>query len=366
MPALLLDEIVWGDPVLPLVPDADWEATIRRRGAPLGQAERRVSPNRWVRELSLWVLTYRARDVPERLSAMGGMVAAQETACRYCYGALRATMKMLGFSESQIGRVERDVRAADLDPRERAYVQFCRTLARARPRPGRAELDTLAGLGYAAPAAAEIVFLTALACYHNRLTVLIACPPEQLFERLADSPVGRLAGLLEPLLRERKRRRLLARLPAAPPPDVLHAGLFGPIVAALAGLPAAAVMKDAVDGAFTSTVLSRNAKALMFGVVARTLDCRHTEAGARDVLRGEGFADAEIDRALATLHCDRLAPEEAMLLDWVRGTVHYETGPVQEATRALCARIGEAALLEAVGVAALANATVRVATLLER
>jgi hypothetical protein len=55
-----------------------------------------------------------------------------------------------------------------------------------------------------------------------------------------------------------------------------------------------------------------------------------------------------------------------MLLDWVRGTVHYETGPVQEATRALCARIGEAALLEAVGVAALANATVRVATLLER
>jgi alkylhydroperoxidase family enzyme len=364
--ATLLHEIAWGDPLLPVVPDAQWEATIRGRGAPLGQAERRVSPNRWVRELSLWVLTYRARDVPERLSAMGGMVCAQEAACRYCYGALRASMKLLGYTEAQIARVEGDVRAAELDPRERAYVQFCRSLARARPRPGRAELDSLTAVGYGDSAVAEIVFLTALSCYHNRLTVLIACPPEQTFERVAASPVGRLVGLLEPLLRGRMRRRLLAQLPAAPPCEALRAGAFGQIVSALAGVPAAAVMKEAIDGAMASPVLSLRVKALMFAVVARTLDCRHTEAGARELLRAGGLDDAQTDQALATLHCDSLAANESMLLDWVRGTVRYETVPVQEATRALGARIGEAALLEAVGVAALANATVRVATLLER
>jgi hypothetical protein len=34
--ALLLDEIEWGEPILPRVADAAWEATIKRRGAPLG------------------------------------------------------------------------------------------------------------------------------------------------------------------------------------------------------------------------------------------------------------------------------------------------------------------------------------------
>jgi hypothetical protein len=107
----LLNEIEWGEPILPRVSDPEWEATIKRRGAPLGEAEQRVSPIKWIRETCLWVLTYRAREIPERLSTMGAMVAAQEVSCRYCYGALRASMKMLGYSESTISRIERDVRS---------------------------------------------------------------------------------------------------------------------------------------------------------------------------------------------------------------------------------------------------------------
>ena len=85
--AQLLNEIEWGEPILPRVADPEWEATIKRRGAPLGEAEQRVSPIKWIRETCLWVLTYRAREIPERLSTMGAMVAAQEVSCRYCYGA---------------------------------------------------------------------------------------------------------------------------------------------------------------------------------------------------------------------------------------------------------------------------------------
>ena len=54
-----------------------------------------------------------------------------------------------------------------------------------------------------------------------------------------------------------------------------------------------------------------------------------------------------------------------MLLSWVRDTVHYQTAAIQNQTRALAADIGDAAVLEAIGVAALANATVRLAMLLE-
>ena len=68
---------------------------------------------------------------------------------------------------------------------------------------------------------------------------------------------------------------------------------------------------------------------------------------------------------MATLRCPRLAPREAGLLAWARDTVYYEPSSIQQKTRALGAELGAAALLEAIGVASLANATVRLAMLLE-
>src|SRR5207302_1771183 len=105
----------------------------------------------------------------------------------------------------------------------------------------------------------------------------------------------------------------------------LRAGPFGEVAATLAGLPAAGMIKRALDGAFASPVLGRGVKALMFAVVGRTLECRYSEAEARRLLLAEGFAAAEIDSALATLACPRLPPQESRLLPWVRDTVHYQT-----------------------------------------
>jgi hypothetical protein len=45
--------------------------------------------------------------------------------------------------------------------------------------------------------------------------------------------------------------------------------------------------------------------------------------------------------------------------------VHFQTAQIQGRTRDLAAAIGNAAVLEAIGVAALANATVRLAMLVE-
>jgi hypothetical protein len=100
-------------------------------------------------------------------------------------------------------------------------------------------------------------------------------------------------------------------------------------------------------------VYSRNSEAAQLGK-ARRVEVRVVEIGQE-----------EIDRALTTFQSPKLQPREAALLAWARDTVHYQTGPIQQATRALCAEIGELALLEAVGVASLANSTVRVAMLLE-
>jgi hypothetical protein len=103
----------------------------------------------------------------------------------------------------------------------------------------------------------------------------------------------------------------------------------------------------------------------MFAIVARSLDCRVSEAEARRLLVADGHSDAEIDKALASLESPRVPAAEARLLPWVRDTVHFQTAQIQGRTRELAALIGDAAALQAIGVASLANATVRLALLAE-
>ena len=362
--ALMLSEIEWSEPIVPRAQDPGWEAEIKRRGGRVFEIDRRVAPSVWLRETCFAVTAFRASTLPERLLNIGAMVTSQENSCRYCYGANRAYLKILGYSESFLGRIERDVHLAELDEKERAFIAFCRNLARSRPRPALAERDALVRLGFPQIAVHEMALHIADLCFYNRVGMLMACPPELGFERMADGPIGRLIALAAPLA------RLVApkRGPATDPSITaarLAAGPFGPILAPLAGLPGAMIVKNGLDGAFASRVLSPAVKALMFAVVARTLACRPSEREARTILRAEGFGDAAIDEALATLGSSRLPAGEARLLPWVRDTVHYQTGPLQKQTRALAAAIGAPAALEAIGVAALANATVRLAMLVE-
>jgi alkylhydroperoxidase family enzyme len=359
-----LHDIEWSEPLLPADIDPAWEAELKRRGGNGSEVDRRVAPSPWIREACLGINTGRASEIPAHLFNVAALVTAQENACRYCYGASRAYLQMLGYSESYIQRLETDAHLAELDEKERALVVFCRNLARSRPRPARAELEGLARLGYRPAATREMALWIALGCFYNRVTILLAVPPEQGFEQWVGAK-RRWFALAGPLMRWQAERRRRGRPDDALTAAVLGAGPYGPVLAPLERLPGARIMKDALDGAFASTVLSRTAKALMFAIVARSLDCRTSEREARRLLAADGLAEAEVEKALTTLACDRLPAAQAGLLPWVRDTVHYQTAQIQRRTRELAASLGRDAMLEAIGVAALANGTVRLAMLVE-
>ena len=363
--ALLLDDIEWGQPIFPEVSDPAWESEVKRRVGRTSQVDRRVAPNPWMRRLCLDITAMRVHFIPQRLLNIGAMVTAQENSCRYCYGANRAYMKILGYSESFIGKIERDMHVAELNDKERAFVAFCRNLARSRPRPAKAEKDALIALGFTSAEINEMALAIAAGCFFNRMGILTASPPELAFERMANGFVGRVLALAGPLMRMLAEKKASGRDEAAGDAATLAAGPFGTIVAALAGLPSATMLRTALDGAFASTVLSRSAKALMFAVVARTLECRRSDLEARKILVAEGFDAYEIDSALASLASPRLSAVESRMLSWARNTVYYKTAPIQAEARALVAEVGEAVALEAVGVASLANAVVRLAMLVE-
>lgn len=356
-----LNEITWGQSILPSVSDLAWEAEVKRRAGHVSEIDRRAAANPWVREMCVSVVTYRPAAMPQRLFNIGALVTAQENSCRYCYGANRAYMKILGYSESFISRIERDATLAELDDKARAFIAFCRDLARSRPRPMKADFDALVALGFAPLAVTEMAVSIAMGCNHNRIGLLSACPPEHGFERMAN-------GFLAPLTRPLLRMAMSMHRPPQPPmldAEALAAGPFGTVVAAAAGVPAATIFRTALNGAFASAVIPKATKALMFAVVARTLGCRTSETEARKLAAAEDLTEAEIDSALATLRCARLSQREESLLSWVRDTVYYQLGAIQKKTATLAAEIGTASVLEAIGTAALANATVRLAMLRE-
>src|SRR5258708_1100553 len=247
----LLEGMGGGKAPLPGFSGPAWEVGVKRRAGQGSEVDRRGASNQWVRELCVSMVAYRPVAMPQRLFNIGALVTAQENSCRYCYGANRAYMKILGYSESFISRIQQDATFAELDAKEHAFISFFLSLARSRPRPAKADYEALVALGFAPLAVSEMAMLIALGCYYNRIGILIACPPEHAFERVANSFLGRLMGPVMRMVMSMRPSTQPATLDAATP----SGGPFGTVVATLAGLPRATSFKTALDGPFAPSLL---------------------------------------------------------------------------------------------------------------
>jgi alkylhydroperoxidase family enzyme len=294
---------------------------------------------------------------PPRLIDIAALVTSQENACRYCYGAQRASMRLFGYSDAQIRDLERDVQLADDMTRE--VVNLARRLARSNPRPVKAELAALARLGIGPKAAAEIVYVVASTCYANRIGTFLALEPVRRLERLAETSLGRLIGSLMVTVMGMRSRRVS---PAGP---VAAQGFLAPLIRQLPDAPITVWFAGLVRSCFDSVALERRSKLLILAVVGRTMGCRFCEDAAKADLQALGLDGGSIQRTLDTLAAPELSPRDRLLLDWARETVHYEPGVIQKRTRALAGQVGVDVLLEAIGTAAVSNTAVRLAMLLE-
>jgi alkylhydroperoxidase family enzyme len=354
----LLSEIEWGEPILPLVQDARWKKQVKfELGGEAPDLMMIVTPSKWLRIVCLKWPRYLPQEFPQRLADIATLVCAQENACRYCYGVARAQLILFGYSEKLINRIEKGLQLAELDEKERTFIQFCRNLARSSPRPPKRERDKLIELGYSEKAVAEMAFYIANHCFVNRTATFLSCPLFNKLEKISESFVGKL---FRPFI-EKKIRRTFWNDSNGLPDDISN---FPGIVQALKGLPAAVLLNDAMTGALESDVLSRELKVLMFAVVAKTLECPFCLTESKNMAQDLGIDEIEFDAALASLSSPRLNEQEAKLFAWTRETVHFETGDIQRRIRILAEEVDDVVLLEAIGVASLANTIVRLAVLL--
>jgi len=317
----------------------------------------RMAANPWLVRAFSRFGQKRVAHVPPALTDLITLVVSQDNSCRYCFGVQHALLRVLGYDQGYIDRLERDFHVADLTPAQRAALDFARKISRANPRVGPREFAELAKHGFTPPAIAEIAALAAMSVFHNRVATVLALPPEAL-ETMVDQ---RLFKMLRPLIAWRMRRQPVPPEPAPRSSDRPCAA----VVAALDGSPAAGAFRDVIDDAWASNALPRRTKALMLAVVARALGCPATEREARDLAVREGVGSETIDEVLATLGSRELDAREAALVPFARDTVRAQPEALQRRLREVTNGAGAETILEVAGTVALANAVCRLTVLLD-
>jgi len=285
------------------------------------------------------------------------MVVAQDNSCRYCFAATQTMLRALGFGNDTFRVLQQNLVSADVPPRSRAALDFARHLSRANPLPDADAMAALATQGFDRDAVREIVYMTGLSVLANRVITLTAVPPADM-ERMSEK---RWLVFLRPLTAfffRRNRRRLG---PTGLPP-AMRDGPFGSLVSAYDGHPLGPRLWTQIDGAWSSPILPARTKALVAAVVAHALGCASGIAEARRLLAADGPRD--LDTILAHLASPELTPAEAVIVPFVRETVHYTPAQIQRRARTVHEHLGTPAFLETIGVAALSNALCRMAAVL--
>jgi AhpD family alkylhydroperoxidase len=281
------------------------------------------------------------------------LAVSQENSCRFCYAAVRALLWSQGLGRARIERIEQDLTRADLSPRTLAAIAFGRSQSRRGPAEARAAREALLGAGVSAAELKEIAFVVANTDFSNRLHTVPAIPvrrierlPERLHTRLLRPVLGRVFTWR----RHRGRPTPLARQPSYP---------LARLVTSYGDSPIAPALGRILEEMWASPVLGRRCKLLMFAVVARGLSCDVCPPDVHEALRQEGIKEDTLAHVLTHLDAPELDPVERVLVPFARETIWYEPAALQRRARALRDRLTTPQLVEAIGVASLANGLCR-------
>ena len=221
------------------------------------------------------------------------------------------------------------------------------------PRPTAADYRELKSVGYSPIEIAEIAYLAANNASGNRLATLLALPNDPLEEVEADW----FDKLKRPFTRKDFRALLFPIFKVSPLPA--HTGPGAEIVKAFEGSPAGPALATVLSGAWESAITSKRVKALVFGVIARSLGCEACEGEAAEALRQDGWTYPEIEHVLTYLDSKKLDSFELKALRFARETVRYQTRRVQELAQSFADGLERDVLLEIIGLVSYANGLAR-------
>jgi AhpD family alkylhydroperoxidase len=352
----LVSNVEWEACLLEPRHDRELERRLRKRGSRVPDSIGYFADCPWaaeaVAELDLCLFTRVHLESP--LPELAMLVVSQDNSCRFCFAAQRVLLRLLGIPQSRISQLEQDLLTAELDPRDKAALEFARRVSRSNPLPTEADKKALREAGFSDLAIKELSGHVALSVFFNRFSTLPALPPER-FEGLLDRWYVRLA---RPLLARRVRSWMRISEPQSLKPEE-KTGPFSYAVLALDGLPLAGTLRRVLDRMWGSPILSSRCKALVFAVVARAIGCPRAARESLQLLGEEGLGPDEVEEILSHLASPKLDPIESLVLPLARETVWIQAATIQRHARTLQEAVSPAQFAEFIVVAALANAVCR-------
>lgn len=350
-----LEQVAWESCLLERHQDRALESYARKRQGMPNPAIGYFAPVPWLAHALIdWHPEYGLlMRLDHEVMDLVTLAVSQENSCRFCYAAVRGMLWAQGMSRARIQRIEQDLARADLSPRAIAAMAFGRSQSRSGPAGARAARDALERAGIGADEMREIAFAVALTDFSNRAHTIPAVPTRPM-ERMPDQlHMWLLRPLLNRLLRRSRYSGRPTPLEGVPPPP------YSRLVKAYAGSPIATTMARTLEDMWASPHLTRRCKLLMLAVVARGLGCETCAPEVSEALQREGVSAAMLTQVLTHLDAPELDPVERLLVPFARETIWYEPAPMQRRTRALRDRLSAPQLLEAIGVASLANGVCR-------
>src|SRR5262245_25833879 len=355
-----LEHVTWGACVLEPRRDLELEAYARRKVGMAYPALRYYTPVPWLARalVDLHPEYGLLMQLDQQVADLVALVVSQENSCRFCYAAARAFLWGQGMSRERIQRVEHDLARADLPPRTLAALAFARSQSRAGPPAARAARDALTRAGFGSEEMRELAFVVATLDTMNRVHTIPAIPvgsieryPEQFHMRLIWPIVCRVMQRWH----SRGRPTPLGDVPTHP---------YARHVSAFSGSPIAGALNEMLEGMWASPHLTKRCKLLMLAVVARGLACDVCSRDVNEAACREGIGEAHLTQVLDHLDAPVLDPLERKLVAFARDTIWFEPATIQQRARALKNELSSEQLIEAIGVASVANALCRMGAVL--
>ena len=262
------------------------------------------------------------------------LVVSQDNSCCYCYTATRGFMKILGFPESHIRRLEENFLSADLTPADAAALEFARCVSRAAPLPTVAHTQPLFAAGYGTAAVKELAVFAAHSVFFNRVSTLPALPPEE-----ADFAERWWVRLLRPLIAARVRAlRVPAPVPLSPRSATACSATSS--MRSTVCRPHRAYARCST-GRGARRRSARASKPSSSASWRAALAARPPSAKSVRLLVAEGMGPSAVEHALAHLSGGDLDPMEQAALELARESIWYEPVHLQRRARG-CARSSRA------------------------
>jgi alkylhydroperoxidase family enzyme len=353
--ATILERVPWESSVVDPTPDRSLEQYARRKNGVPNPAVRYFAPVPWLARaiVDLHPEYGLLMHLDQSVADLVALVVSQENSCRFCYAAVRAMLWSQGMSLARIQRLEHDFTRADLPPRTTAALAFARSQSRKGPAAASEARGSARRAGFTVDEMKEIAFVVGVTDFSNRATTITAVPARE-FERVPERLHMRL---LRPLVRRLIHSRHARGKPASLERPPSHP--TAPIINAYAGSPIAVALERTLQEMWDSPFITRRCKLLMFAVIARGLGCELCSPAFHRALAAEGLSQDTVTQVLTHLDAPELDDVERRLVGFARETIWYEPAPLQRRAKALREKLSNVQVLEAIGVAAMANGLCR-------